>query len=568
MNHLRQHSWNKQGVERETLEVDVCLVGGGAANLACAITMAREFQRLGQSDKTILVLEKAEDVGYHTLSGAVMNPRALKELFPDWKEQGFPILSEVGPDGMWWLSKTGKREFNGKLCPPQLQNHGNWIVSMHEVVRWMKEKAEALGVQVYPGFAAAEILFEGEGADERVVGIQTRDTGIDKHGEMKGSYAPGMNVRAKVVVFGEGARGHLAKHLIKRHKLDAGRNPQTYGTGIKEIWEVAPEVAALWKGRVVHTGGHPLGFDGYGGSWIYGLPNNQLSIGYVVGLDHHDAKLDPHALFTQWKQHPAIAALLSGGKLVRYGAKTIPEGGWYAMPKLFGHGYVLVGDTAGFLDTSRLKGVHLAMKSGMLAGAALAEAVAAGDCSDAKLARYAELVEGSWAKEELWKVRNWRQAFDQGFLAGMLDAGVQMLTGGRGLVARREGHADHSTTRPVAQSKMEKPKFDGVLSFDKLTDVYGSGTIHEEDQPPHLLVLDPTICVERCTKEYGNPCQHFCPAAVYEWPDAGSGAAKAKGPIVNFSNCVHCKTCDIADPYQNIEWVVPEGGGGPKYIGM
>jgi electron-transferring-flavoprotein dehydrogenase len=513
------------------------------------------------------VLEKAEDLGYHTLSGAVMNPRAVQELFPDWKEQGFPILSEVGPDGMWWLTQSGKREFNGKLCPPQLQNHGNWIVSMHEVVRWMKGKAEELGVQVYPGFAAAEILFEGEGSSERVVGIQTRDTGIDKHGECKSTYAPGMNVRAKVVVFGEGARGHLAKHLIQRHKLDEGRNPQTYGTGIKEIWEVTPEIAAQWKQRVVHTGGYPLGFDGYGGSWIYGLPNNQLSIGYVVGLDHHDAKLDPHALFVQWKQHPAIAELLKGGKLVRYGAKTIPEGGWFAMPKLHGNGYVLVGDTAGFLDTSRLKGVHLAMKSGMLAGVAVAEAIAANDCSDAKLAQYARLVEDSWAKEELWKVRNWRQAFDQGFLAGMVDAGVQMITGGRGLVARRKGHADHSTTRPVAQSKMIKPKYDDVLGFDKLTDVYNSGTVHEEDQPPHLLVRDPNICVERCTKEYGNPCQHFCPAAVYEWPKDAEPAAKA-GPIVNFSNCVHCKTCDIADPYQNIEWVVPEGGGGPKYIGM
>ncbi len=571
MNAPRQYSLNLEGVEREELPVDVLLVGAGPANLACAIHLQRLLQAQGITDKTVLVLEKAEEIGNHTLSGAVMNPRGIAELFPDWRERGCPVEADVGPDAMWWLSKTGATRFEGVLCPPQLKNHGNVIVSMNRVVAWMKDQAEAAGVQVYPGFPAAEILFDGD----RVVGVQTRDAGIDKHGAKKDTYQPGMNVKAFVTVFGEGARGHLAKHLIRRLALDEGRNPQTYGTGIKEVWEVTPEIGAQWcaaaseagaprKGRVVHTGGYPLGMDGYGGSWIYGLPDNRLSLGYVVGLDHHDAKLDPHALFVQWKQHPEIQKLLVGGKVLRYGAKVVPEGGYFAMPKLQGDGFVLVGDAAGFLNASTLKGVHLSIKSGMLAAEAIAEALAANDTSGARLARYTELFEASWAREELWKIRNWRQAFDQGFLGGMIDAGVQMITGGRGLVARRKGHADHTTTRRVAESRMVKPVFDDARSMDKLTDVYHSGTIHEEDQPAHLLVLDTTICVERCTKEFGNPCQHFCPAAVYEWPKEG----QPKGPTVNFSNCVHCKTCDIADPYENIEWVVPEGGGGPKYHGM
>jgi electron-transferring-flavoprotein dehydrogenase len=313
--------------------------------------------------------------------------------------------------------------------------------------------------------------------------------------------------------------------------------------------------------------GYPLGTDGYGGGWIYGLPENKLSIGYVIGLDHHDARLDPHALFVQWKQHPMMAQLLAGAKMVRYGAKTVPEGGYFAMPRLFGDGYVLVGDTAGFLNASTLKGIHLAIKSGLLAAEAIADAVASGDASAAKLARYSELFERSWARDELHGVRNWRQAFDQGLFFGMFDAGVQMITGGRGLSRRRPSHADHTTMRPVSESRMSKPAYDDATSMDKLTDVYHSGTIHDEDQPAHLLVVDPAICVERCTAEFGNPCQHFCPAAVYEWPKDRK-PSPADGPVINFSNCVHCKTCDIADPYGIIEWVVPEGGGGPKYVGM
>ncbi len=554
-------SLNVPDVERDELEVDVLLIGAGPANLACAIQLQRLLKEKGLEDKTILVLEKAEEVGHHTLSGAVMNPRGIAELFPDWRERDFPIEADVTWDAAQiFRSATKSTRLAGPFVPPQLRNHGNVIVSMNKVVGWLKDRAEELGIEVYAGFGAASLLVE----DGRVVGCQTRDSGVAKDGTKKPTFEPGMNVRAKATVMGEGVRGSLAKHLIKRFKLDAGKNPQTYGTGIKEIWEIPADRGREWLGKVLHTGGYPLGTDGYGGGWIYGLPENRLSIGYVVGLDHADARLDPHALFVQWKQHPFMRELLAGGKVVRYGAKAVPEGGYFAMPKLSGEGFVMVGDTAGFLNAATLKGVHLAIKSGMLAAQALADAIEADDCGATRLAQYQSLFEASWARDELWRQRNYRQAFEGGLFAGMLDVGLQMITGGRGLKARRAGHEDHAATKRVEHSRFEKPRYDDGLSLDKLTDVYHSGTIHEEDQPAHLRIMQPDICVTRCTEEYGNPCQHFCPAAVYEWTEESA----REGVRVNFSNCVHCKTCDIADPYQIIEWVVPEGGGGPKYIGM
>jgi electron-transferring-flavoprotein dehydrogenase len=561
MNENPVHNLNVRDVEREELEVDVLLVGAGPATLSCAIHLQRLLAERGVEDKMILVIDKAEEIGYHTLSGAVMNPVGIAELFPDWKEKGFPIEKEITYDAMAFLRANGKHHrFDGMLTPPQLKNHGNYIVSLNKVVRWLSEQAESAGVEIYPGFAAAETLFDGD----RVIGVQTRDSGIAKDGSQKPTFEPGMDVKAGVTVFGEGTRGSLAKHLIKRLRLDEGKNPQTYGTGVKEIWEIPEERAKELYGSVFHAGGYPLGSDGYGGGWIYGISPTHINLGFVVGLDHHDARLDPHALFVKFKQHPFVADLIAGGKVVRYGAKTLPEGGYFAMPRLQGDGFCLVGDTAGFLNTSTLKGIHLAIKSGMLAAEAIAGAIEAGDTSAAKLSSYTEFFEASWAKEELWKVRNWRQAFDGGVFGGMIDAAVQRISGGRGLVARRKGHTDHSTTRPASESRMTTPKYNDTTAMDKLTDVYHSGAIHEEDQPPHLLILDPSICTERCVREYGNPCRHFCPAEVYEFPEEGE-----KGlPMVNFSNCVHCKTCDIADPYENIEWVVPEGGGGPKYVDM
>ncbi|MCP3915050.1 MAG: electron transfer flavoprotein-ubiquinone oxidoreductase [bacterium] len=552
-------SLNVGDVEREELPVDVLLVGAGPASLACAIHLQRLLAEKGMDDKTILVIDKAEEIGHHTLSGAVMNPRGIAELFPDWKEKGFPVASEVKDDWAEWLRGGGKHStMRGMLCPPQLKNHGNVIVSLNNIVSWMAEQAEAAGIEIYGGFPATETVFDGD----RVKGVITRDSGIAKDGTRKGTFEPGMRVEAEVTVFAEGTRGSLAKSLFKKLDLYAGKNPQTYGTGIKELWEVREDVGKELFGKVFHTGGYPLGSDAYGGSWVYGSAPNQLSLGFVIGLDQGDAKLDPHALFVKWKQHARIAKLLEGGKVVRYGAKTVPEGGYFSMPKLYGDGFVLVGDTAGFLNAATLKGIHLAIKSGMMAAEAIAEALAAGDTSSAKLARYDELFEASWAKDELYSVRNYRQAFEGGLVSGIIDFGLQRITGGRGLKGKRGGHADHDAMRPISQSKMEKPRFNDTNALDKLTDVYLSGAIHEEDQPSHLLIPDPTICVERCTQEYGNPCQHFCPAAVYEWPDG------ADHVVINASNCVHCKTCDIADPYENIEWVVPEGGGGPKYVDM
>jgi len=557
----RLTSLNASDVEREELPVDVCIVGAGPAGLACAIHLQRLLAEAGDDERTVLVLDKAEEVGHHTLSGAVMDPKGIAELFPDWRERGFPVQSEVGDDWAEMLRPGGKStKLKGLLCPPPLRNHGNVIVSLNEVVKWLAEQAEGMGVELYAGFPVAETRFE-DGTD-RVVGVQTRDSGIAKDGSQKATFEPGMDVTAEVTVFAEGVRGNLAKNLFRRLDVMDGKNPQTYGTGIKEIWEVTPEIGREMYGKVMHTGGYPLDMKSYGGSWVYGIAEDKISIGFVVGLDHPDAKLDPHALFVKWKQHPRIARLLEGGKPINYGAKCVPEGGYFSQPRLHGDGFVLVGDTGGFLNAATLKGIHLAIKSGMLAAEGIFEALKKGDTTKAGLAGYQEKYDASWARDELFRYRNYRQAFAKGMVAGGVDFAVQMVTGGRGLVARRPGHADHETTAPVAESRMTKPEFDDGKSMDKLTDVYLSGAIHEEDQPAHLLVNDPTICTDRCTAEFGNPCQHFCPAAVYEWPEGTDRV------LINASNCVHCKTCDIMDPYENIEWVVPEGGGGPKYLGM
>ncbi|MEM9799001.1 MAG: electron transfer flavoprotein-ubiquinone oxidoreductase [Planctomycetota bacterium] len=557
----RTTSLNLEGVEREELPVDVCIVGAGPAGLACAIHLTRLLKEAGDEERTVLVLDKAEEIGHHTLSGAVMNPKGIAELFTDWKERGFPIQSEIKDDWAEFLRPSGKHTaLKGLLCPPPLRNHGNYMVSLNEVVKWMAGQAEELGVEIYAGFPVAATRFDGD--SDRVVGVQTRDSGIAKDGTQKATFEPGMDVSADVTVFAEGVRGNLAKDLFRRLDVMDGRNPQTYGTGIKEIWEVRPEVGAELHGKVIHTGGYPLDMSSYGGSWIYGIAEDKVSIGFVVGLDHPDAKLDPHALFVRWKQHPRIAKLLEGGKPINYGAKCVPEGGYFSQPRLYGDGFVFVGDTGGFLNAATLKGIHLAIKSGMLAAETIAKALASGDSTAATLRGYQEAYEGSWAKDELYRYRNYRQAFSKGIVGGTVDFGLQMVTGGRGMVARRPGHSDHESMAPVSASKLQKPSYNDADSMDKLTDVYLSGTIHEEDQPAHLLVPDPSICVERCTDEYGNPCQHFCPAAVYEWPKG------TEAVVINASNCVHCKTCDIMDPYENIEWVVPEGGGGPKYLGM
>jgi len=549
--------------ERETLEIDVLFVGAGPASLAGAYHLARQAREAGR-ELSIAVLEKGHEAGSHALSGAVVDPRAFKELFPDdWKSAPFEAPVEHTHERFLFL--TGKKAFSLPI-PPPLKNEGNYVASLGKLVRWMAAKVEAAGVDVFYEFPASRVLVE----DGRVVGVRTADRGVSHTGEKKANYEPGVDIRAQVVVLGEGPRGTLVKQLAEAQNLWQGKNPQVYAIGLKEIWDLPPGRVAA--GEVIHTLGWPLDWSTFGGGFAYGMQNDQLIIGLVVGLDYRNPLLDPHQEFQRLKTHPEFASILKGGKMAFYGAKALPEGGWWSIPRSWGDGFLIIGDSAGFLNGQRLKGIHLGMKSGMLAAETILEALAAGGVTAERLARFGEKVETSWIKQELWPVRNFHQAFDHGLAAGMFQAGVGLATGGRGW-----GFKDRLDTRPgperminlqTPQGKgLEPPppvKADGTLTFDRLADVYHSGTAHDEDQPVHLLVHDPSICVSRCTAEYANPCQRFCPAAVYEMV-ADPAAPTGRRLQINASNCVHCKTCDIMDPYGIITWVPPEGGGGPNY---
>jgi electron-transferring-flavoprotein dehydrogenase len=559
-------------MERETLEFDVQFVGAGPAGLAGAIHLADLIERHNRSaaagapgsalpEVTIAVLEKSARVGAHGLSGMVLDPRALAELIPDFAERGCPLASQVASDDVYMMWEKG--QFRLPILPPMLDNHGNFIGSLGKLTEWMAQIAEAKGVLIATETPAASPLVE----NGRVVGVRTGDKGVDKRGEKKPTYQPGADCRAKVTVLCEGPRGTVAKTLEEPFGLTVGRNPQVYTTGVKELWEVPP--GRVQKGRVIHTMGWPLPQDTFGGGFIYGLDDTHWSVGFVTGLDSRDPTTDPHGCLQRFKTHPLVRALIEGGKMVSYGAKAIPEGGWWAMPKLSADGLLLCGDTGGFLNGARLKGVHLAMKSGMLAAETVFECLLAADFSKERLAGYERRVEQSWAAEELRKVRNFHQGFERGLFAGMFHTGVQMLLGGRDLFGDRlKGVPGHQRMRKLRErhpnGKPTAAKFDGKLTFDKLADVYASGTMHDEDQPVHLVVADTSVCATKCREEFGNPCQHFCPANVYEMvPDESkAGALKLR---INASNCVHCKTCDIADPYQIITWTTPEGGGGPDY---
>ena len=559
--------------EREVLEMDVLFVGAGPACLAGALHLAqlvrRHDDRVAQGASTaralgdvqIAVIEKASEVGMHSLSGAIMDPRALAELVPDYATQDFPSEALVHDDAVYFLTRG--RQFKLPVTPPPLQNHGNHVVSLHKVTRWLAARAEAAGVNIFAGFPGAEVLYDGD----RVVGVRTGDRGVDKHGHPKGNFEPGIDIRARATVLGEGPRGSLTKQLVPRLGLDRDSLPQLYSTGVKELWKLpAGRVPA---GRVLHTMGWPTPRDLWGGGFAYGMAGDLFAIGTVTGLDYTHPDTDPHMLFQKWKTHPFIASLLRGGQMVAYGAKTIAEGGYYTMPRLYADGVLLVGESAAFLDSQRLKGIHLAMKSGMLAAQTLLEALVANDTSAAVLRGYADRFESSWARAELYRVRNFRQGFAGGFWTGMMHTGVQMLTGGRGIFERRNVEPDHRHMRRRAElGSKQAPapvELDEQLTFKKLTDVYLSGTTHDEDQPCHLRIADFDICNNRCAIEYGNPCQHFCPASVYEMVEKDGGRREL---VVNFTNCVHCKTCDIADPYQIITWVPPEGGGGPSYANL
>jgi electron-transferring-flavoprotein dehydrogenase len=552
--------------EREKLEADVLIIGAGPAGLSCALHLANLIDEHTQANKSpelsaenIYVLEKAREIGAHQLSGAIMDPRALRELVPDF-ERTAPLDTPVTGDAAYYFTESGS--FKLPITPPPLRNHGNYVVSVNKLVKWLGGLVEKKGVNLFTQFAGRELLYEKNG----IVGVLTEDKGVDKNGKPKDNFTPGYELRAKVTVLAEGPRGSLTKDLVTRLQLD-GLNPQVYGLGIKELWDVQP--GRIDTGYVAHTLGWPLTTDLYGGGWIYGLRDNRVSVGMVVSLEYHDPLFDPHKAFQKFKTHPFVRKILEGGKLVRYGAKTLPYGGWYSMPRNYFDGGLIVGDSASLLNSQRLKGIHTAIKSGMLAAETIYESLCAGDTSAAKLSAYQMKIEQSWLKKELWAVRNFHQGFHGGLWAGLIHAGVQFATGGRGLIdpMRTEpGYKQYSPLHrdrvPVDQSS--RFKGDGRLTFDRLTDVYHSGTRHEEDQPCHLIVLEPDICGDRCVREFGNPCQYFCPAAVYEMVSE-KGAPKLK---INAANCVHCKTCDIADPYQIIQWVPPEGGGGPNYEGM
>ncbi|MGH9521926.1 MAG: 4Fe-4S dicluster domain-containing protein [Terriglobales bacterium] len=563
-----------EGIERPQMEADVVIVGAGPAGLACALRLSQLIDEHNAknpdsqlSKENIYVLEKARELGAHCLSGALLDPRSMNELLPGWQKEA-PIEAEVTKESVHFLTRKGG--FKLPITPPPLRDHCNYVISINRFVKWLGQKVEETGITLFTGFAGEQLIFDGD----RLAGVETEDKGIDKSGQPKANFEPGYDLKAKITVLAEGTRGSLTKQLIGKFQLDKDRNPQTYGCGVKELWEVpSGKIAA---GEVIYTMGWPLTSQEYGWAWIYGGKNNVVSLGFVTGLDYPDPRLDPQHVLQEFKKHPMVAKLLEGGKMIRYGAKSLPYGGWWSIPPVAGDGWMILGDSAGFLNSQRLKGIHLAIKSGMLAAETVLDAMVANDFSHTTLGLFQSRVEKSWIKQELWPVRNFHQGFELGFWPGMMNAALLQITGGRGLHARYASHAGHRRMMQLKQVAIHggleahlinNAKGDGKLTFDKLTDLYHSGTKHEEDQPSHLIVHDTNICSERCTTEYGNPCTHFCPANVYEMEDAAD-APNGKRLHLNPSNCVHCKTCDIMDPYEIITWVPPEGGGGPNYDGM
>jgi electron-transferring-flavoprotein dehydrogenase len=565
-----------EGIERPQMEADVTIVGGGPAGMACALRLSqlidqhnRRYPEAPLSKENIYVLEKAREVGQHDLSGAVLDPRSMDELLPNWRDEA-PLDARVEHESFYFLTKN--KSYEAPMMPPPMQDHGKYVISVNRFVKWLGEKVEQAGITIFTGFAGSQLLIEGD----RVTGVRTDDKGIDKQNHKKSNFEPGYDLKSKVTILAEGARGSLTKQLAQKFDLYKNRNPQIYGIGVKELWE-APS-GRIRPGEVILTLGWPLTTKEYGGSWMYGSRDNLVSLGYVLSLDYEDPRIDPQHVLQQWKTHPLVAHLLEGGKMIRYGAKTFPYGGWYSIPPLAGHGWMIVGDSAGFLNSQRLKGIHLAIKSGMLAAETAFSAMLDSNFSAESLGQYPASVNASWIKDELWEVRNFHQGFEKGLVPGLLHTALQQLTGGRGVHEFYPAHAGHTRMKHLDQLPPDggarsqiigKSKGDGKVTFDKLTDLYHSGTKHEEDQPSHLIIADTNICNTRCIAEFGNPCQHFCPANVYEMEEAsGADAPQGKRIHLNPSNCVHCKTCDIMDPYEIITWVPPEGGGGPNYDGM
>ena len=543
---------------RETMEFDVVIVGAGPAGLAAAIRLKQL-----SPDTSVVVVEKGSEVGAHILSGAVIDPVALDQLIPDWRNEDSPIKTKVGDDRFYWLSAARAVRLPNLMLPPLMNNHGNYIVSLGNVCRWLATKAEALGVEIYPGFAAAELLLDDNGA---VAGVATGDMGVAKDGHHKDSFTRGMELRAKYTLFAEGARGNLSKTLLQRFGLGEGREPQKFGLGLKELWQVAPEKHR--PGLTQHTFGWPLDSRTGGGSFLYHFDDNLVSVGFVVHLNYQNPYLSPFEEFQRFKTHPLVRGTFEGGKRLAYGARALTEGGWQSVPKLSFPGGALVGCAAGFMNVPRIKGSHNAMLSGMLAAEHVAAALAAGRAND-ELADYEAAWRSSAIGPDLWKVRNAKPLWSRfGTFLGIALGGIDMWTNTLGFSlfgTLGHGKPDSATLKPAAQCEpIAYPKPDGKLTFDRLSSVFLSKTNHEEDQPVHLKVADLALQKASEHDRYGGPSARYCPAGVYEWVEEG-GSPRF---VINAQNCVHCKTCDIKDPNQNITWVPPEGGGGPNYPNM
>jgi electron-transferring-flavoprotein dehydrogenase len=546
-------------MQREQLEFDVLFVGAGPANLAGAIHLKKLAQQRGREIE-VAIIEKAATVGAHSLSGAVLDPRALRELMPDFREKGCPIEETELRDAVYYL--TADRQLRLPYLPPYMHNEGCFVISLSKFCAWLGTIAEELGVNVFPGFAGVEALYDESG--RQVIGVRTGDKGVNKEGQRKSNFEPGVDLLAKVTILGEGPKGSLVREIGKKLGIFAGKMPQVFETAIKEVIEL-PAASPFLSGpfTVLHTFGHPLGLDTKGGGFLYRMKENRVSLGLVVGLDYEDAMLEPYQAFLRLKKHPLIAGIIRDGKVLQQGAKTLAAGGWYTLPQLAVDGAVFVGDSASMLNVQRLKGIHTAMKSGMLAAEAVLTAIERGDVRAAVLDGYRAAVDGSWIRGELYAARNFGQALSRKGPAKFLALGAQFVTGGRGFVDPMT-IKDDAVGLAAAHLEPAPPvgDLDGRLYVDKLTGVYLSGTQHEEDQPCHLLIPDPDLCVTRCWSTFRSPCTRFCPGQVYEMDTTEQGAPRLK---LNPSNCLHCKTCEIKDPFKNIIWTCPEGGGGPNY---